>query len=259
MLLDDRLVDNSLHGVTWTKRGGMWEMEREVEWMGGSRLKQMMEMSGKSGISHVVEEISNLRKTITAIGKQYASQASTAESAIRAQEIEFEAVETLNKLLLSGVPILRDFRTIQKTLKTLPLFDPQTPMTVLVGAPNVGKSALAKRLSEASPQVDKYPFTTPGLVVGRVSDGSERKVSRMSRTDRWMSELGKFVDAPALLDRSDSTRSTLELFTVSRDTLGVQWLSMHEAVLFLFSSPAQCAQALTGCHYLRLRRNKHLW
>eukprot|EP00921_Rhytidocystis_pertsovi_P024007 GHVQ01038534.1.p1 GENE.GHVQ01038534.1~~GHVQ01038534.1.p1 ORF type:complete len:620 (+),score=85.83 GHVQ01038534.1:149-2008(+) len=50
------------------KEKGMWEMEREVEWMGGSRLKQMMEMSGKSGISHVVEEISNLRKTITAIG-----------------------------------------------------------------------------------------------------------------------------------------------------------------------------------------------
>jgi nucleolar GTP-binding protein len=59
-------------------------------------------------------------------------------------------------------------------LRSRPRLDPEEPVVVVAGFPNVGKSSLVERLSSAHPKVAPYPFTTVGLEVGHADLGFDR-------------------------------------------------------------------------------------
>jgi nucleolar GTP-binding protein len=80
-------------------------------------------------------------------------------------------------------------------LRRLPLIDTDIPTVVIAGFPNVGKSQLIERLSNARPTIASYPFTTKGVGVGHFQH-------------RWRTY--QIVDTPGLLDRPLEERNAIE-------------------------------------------------
>jgi nucleolar GTP-binding protein len=80
-------------------------------------------------------------------------------------------------------------------LKRLPTIDPNTPTVVIAGFPNVGKSQLVTALSNATPEINSYPFTTKGIVIGHYTSGYVTY---------------QIIDTPGLLDRRLEDRNDIE-------------------------------------------------
>ncbi len=82
------------------------------------------------------------------------------------------------EFLDSARRIIRDFPSIKPGLKTV----------AIAGFPNVGKTTLLKKLTESSPEISSYPFTTKSLNIGyAVIKG--KKI--------------QFIDTPGTLNRID--------------------------------------------------------
>ena len=80
---------------------------------------------------------------------------------------------------IAGVGEDGDARTVELQLKLL-------ADAALLGFPNVGKSSLLRRVSNATPRVADYPFTTIEPVLGTVDSGDGRQIT--------------VVDVPGLLE-----------------------------------------------------------
>jgi nucleolar GTP-binding protein len=80
-------------------------------------------------------------------------------------------------------------------LRKLPDIDTNIPTAVIAGFPNVGKSQLIEKLSNARPAIAVYPFTTKGVGVGHFTSG-------------W--QTFQLVDTPGLLDRPLEERNAIE-------------------------------------------------
>ena len=59
-----------------------------------------------------------------------------------------------------------ELKDVAKSLRRLPVVEPELPTVALVGAPNVGKSSLVQLLSSGLPEVQNYPFTTRSIKMG---------------------------------------------------------------------------------------------
>jgi nucleolar GTP-binding protein len=93
--------------------------------------------------------------------------------------------------------IERDLSTLQKA-RNLFLRLPEikdSPVVVIAGFPNAGKSSLLNRISSGRAKVAPYPFTTKYIYVGH---------AKLGRLDV------QFVDTPGLLDRNDDRRNEIE-------------------------------------------------
>jgi nucleolar GTP-binding protein len=71
-------------------------------------------------------------------------------------------------------PDLVRLERIRRFLDDRPRFDPDQPVVVIAGFPNVGKSSLVGRLSSAQPKVADYPFTTLKVGMGHAEAGPLR-------------------------------------------------------------------------------------
>jgi nucleolar GTP-binding protein len=80
-------------------------------------------------------------------------------------------------------------------LQNLPDVDPALGTLVVAGFPNVGKSSLIRRISTAKPAIAPYPFTTKGVLLGRLT--IQRRTYQV-------------VDTPGLLDRPLEERNLIE-------------------------------------------------
>lgn len=83
----------------------------------------------------------------------------------------------------------------RNVLKDMPVIDLTLPTIVIAGHPNVGKSTLLRKLTNAKPEVASYPFTTKGINVGQFEE-------------HWMKY--QVIDTPGLLDRPLSERNEIE-------------------------------------------------
>ena len=85
-------------------------------------------------------------------------------------------------------------------MRKLPSVDPDEPVVVVAGSPNVGKSALIGALSSGEPEVAAYPFTTKQLHLGHFLH--RRRSYQM-------------VDTPGLLDRPMDERNLIEMQAIA--------------------------------------------
>lgn len=84
----------------------------------------------------------------------------------------------------------------KRELKNMPNINFDAIRVVIAGFPNVGKSTLLNNITDASPKVANYPFTTQGLQIGNYELGYKKY---------------QIIDTPGLLDRSINDMNEIEL------------------------------------------------
>ena len=123
--------------------------------------------------------------------------------------------------------------TGSSSLTSFSISDFMGPPIVLVGAPNVGKSSLVSVLSSKSPEVNHYPFTTRGILIGNMEWGNacDRATDEAEKID-WDDQGGEdqgacttgnndqllqcqIMDTPGLLHRTIEERNNIELLTLA--------------------------------------------
>ncbi|MDS0293992.1 NOG1 family protein [Halogeometricum luteum] len=116
------------------------------------------------------------------------------------------------------------------SLKDLPDIRPDEPAIVVAGYPNVGKSSFVNRVTRASNEIARYPFTTKGVQIGHF----ERDRVRY-----------QIIDTPGLLDRPEEDRNDIEKQAVS----ALEHLA--DAVLFVVDASGACGYPLDAQEELR--------
>jgi len=114
---------------------------------------------------------------------------------------------------------LKYLNKVRTHLLNLPVIDIDTPVVVVVGYPNVGKSTLIRQLSTAKPEIASYPFTTQQIFVGVAELGS-LKLS--------------FIDTPGLFDRPIEERNAIEMDAIA----ALDYLA--DVMVFLFDPSTFC-------------------
>ncbi len=88
----------------------------------------------------------------------------------------------------------------KRELKNMPNIDFNAVRVVIAGFPNVGKSTLLNNITDATPKVANYPFTTQGLQIGNYERGYKKY---------------QIIDTPGLLDRSINDMNEIELNAIA--------------------------------------------
>ena len=88
----------------------------------------------------------------------------------------------------------------KRELKNMPNINFDAIRVVIAGYPNVGKSTLLNNITDASPKVANYPFTTQGLQIGNYELGYKKY---------------QIIDTPGLLDRSINDMNEIELNAIA--------------------------------------------
>ncbi len=86
-----------------------------------------------------------------------------------------------------------------KSLRNLPDLREEKTFAI-AGLPNVGKTSLLKAITGSAPEIQPYPFTTKGLMIGYANFNFEEI---------------QFVDTPGLLDRPMQKRNAIELQSIA--------------------------------------------
>jgi nucleolar GTP-binding protein len=185
-------------------------------------------------LNEVLDEIHQARKIILEAGKDWISKVKNAESSRESSDAMEEGCDNLLDLYKEfAYPPVSAILDLQRSLRSAPIIQLDTPAVVLVGAPNVGKSSIVREISSATPEVNNYPFTTRGMTLGHVevfwSDNeaiakavvpdARRKPGSLSPDvvlgKYSFSQLCQVMDSPGLLVRPDEERNEMEALTLA--------------------------------------------
>lgn len=116
-----------------------------------------------------------------------------AKQARRSAFSRFESViKKLNKRFI-------ELENLRLSIRKMPFFNFENPIVVIAGFPNVGKSSFLRSVTNASPDIAEYPFTTKNVSIGHYIDTQRGYIT-------W-----QIVDTPGILDRSLHERNEIEL------------------------------------------------
>lgn len=133
------------------------------------------------------------------IQAQYTSQIKKSDSlsAIPIRKEAYGRIVSVVKRIEDELDFL-DFA--KRELKNMPNINFNAIRAVIAGFPNVGKSTLLNNITDATPKVANYPFTTQGLQIGNY----ERNYKKY-----------QIIDTPGLLDRSIDDMNEIELNAIA--------------------------------------------
>ncbi|WP_297897894.1 NOG1 family protein [Methanobrevibacter sp.] len=132
---------------------------------------------------------------ITQLEKDYSSRIrrSSPEKASTLQRQAYGRIASVVNKIKKDLDFL-DFA--KSNLRNMPTIDFEATTIVIAGFPNVGKSTLLRQITDATPEVANYPFTTKGIQIGHL----ERDWKKI-----------QIIDTPGLLDRPILDMNEIEL------------------------------------------------
>ncbi|XP_077244908.1 P-loop containing nucleoside triphosphate hydrolases superfamily protein isoform X2 [Tasmannia lanceolata] len=197
---------------------------------------------GEGNYEKVLGRVDALRKKVVSVGKQHASLCAKSLSKREAEEQLSEGVKKLEEIFQDQGNAIDDLLNVAKTLRAMPVVDPETPTLCLVGAPNVGKSSLVRIVSTGKPEVCNYPFTTRGILMGHIAVNYDRF---------------QVTDTPGLLKRRDDDRNNLEKLTLAVLS------HLPTAVLYVHDLSGECGTSpsdqFVTYKQIKERFRDHLW
>ncbi|HIP17691.1 MAG TPA: GTP-binding protein, partial [Methanothermococcus okinawensis] len=156
---------------------------------------------------------------IKKLGNTYARKIRRAKRAQETSIIRKEFLGRVSSILKQIYPNLAYIAVAREKLKNIPTVK-DIPTVVISGYPNVGKSTLLKKLTNAEPEINSYPFTTKGLNVGYSNQGIQ------------------FIDTPGVLDRPIYERNDIELHAV----VALNYLA--DAIIYVIDPTEYCGYTI---------------
>jgi Predicted GTPase len=139
-------------------------------------------------------------------------------------KIRKEAFGRLSSIIDSISKDLLLLGEARNVLRTLPDVRDE-PTIIVAGYPNVGKSSFVTAVTNATPEVASYPFTTKGILIGHMEKNDIRY---------------QVIDTPGLLDRPMSERNDIELQAITA-------LRRLDAIVMILIDPSEsCGYELTA-------------
>ncbi|KAL4425825.1 hypothetical protein ABPG75_009841 [Micractinium tetrahymenae] len=180
---------------------------------------------GPGTYERVLARVEALRRSTVEVGKAYATRASRAANKKEALALQEEGFARLEAVFSRGSYAVDELKDVAKSLRRLPVVEPELPTVALVGAPNVGKSSLVQLLSSGLPEVQNYPFTTRSIKMGHFYVAGRRH---------------QVTDTPGLLNRPEEDRNAMERLTLAC----LQHLPT--AVLFVADLTGECGTTVAN-------------
>jgi len=165
---------------------------------------------------------------ITQLEKDYSARIrkSSSEKASQLRKQAYGRISSVVNKIEKDLDFL-DFA--KANLRNMPTIDFEATSIVIAGFPNVGKSTLLTKITDAEPQVANYPFTTKGIQIGHFEK-------------RWKHY--QIIDTPGLLDRPIGDMNDIELNAM------VALEHLADAILFIFDSSETCGFPLKNQYNL---------
>jgi len=139
--------------------------------MEGSFAYEMADIiSGASRIKKSISSVHGCRNNIVSIANRTARAIAKSSDAQEIHRLRDQAYGRIASMLRGIDPQLRFLRAAATSLREIP---DAKPGIVIAGFPNVGKSMLMTKLSNARTKVDIYPFTTKTVIPGRMKGSEE--------------------------------------------------------------------------------------
>ena len=149
---------------------------------------------------NTIYDVDEARKSMLTMGKEYAQRAKNGKTERETVAVREEGFKSMEAKFVKSQQKFEKLKEIAKKLRRLPVAELETPTVAMVGAPNVGKSSLVRSVSSGVPEVNNYPFTTRGVVMGHFFIENRRHV---------------VTDTPGLINRNDNARNKIERLAIA--------------------------------------------
>jgi len=168
-------------------------------------------------LENLIGEIGEGRKDVLILAKDWIGRAKESNSSREVGEmIDLAQESILNSFQRSVAKPLVTVMELRNAMEKTPSVTTDSPAVVLVGAPNVGKSSIVRKISSGLPEIADYPFTTRGMTLGHVE--VQFDVGGDDHEDEFMmtkTQLCQVMDSPGLLSRPDEERNEMESLTLA--------------------------------------------
>jgi len=156
---------------------------------------EIIDIASKGLYNTVIDEAVKAIKIISRLWKEYRSKILDSNRVSEAKTYSREFVGRVLSIVKRNVKHLYITKDIAKIVKETPCIDTSSPLFIIAGMPQVGKSTLVSRISSAKPKISPYPFTTKNVILGHLDLGSTRI---------------QIMDTPGILDRPLSEMNDIE-------------------------------------------------
>ena len=169
--------------------------------------------------------ITGTAEVIWKIKREHLGNAWRAGSVIDAKFIRRSAFGRMKSVIMQLNERLKFLEKVRQKMRLLPGIDLTQPIFCIAGYPNVGKSFLVNTITDATPEIGAYPFTTKEVTLGHLKIpifGSKEKTRALTNI------IIQIVDTPGILDRPLTERNQIEL----RALAAIKTLAT--AIVFIF-------------------------
>ena len=164
-------------------------------------------------------QLATARRLIDNLAQEHVRFLKFGDSLYRCKQLKRAALGRMCTIIKHQSASLAYLEQVRQHLARLPSIDPSSRTLICTGYPNVGKSSMLNRLTEAKVDVQPYAFTTKSLFVGHMD----------YELLRW-----QIIDTPGLLDHPLEHRNTIEMQSITA------LAHLRAAVLFVIDISTQC-------------------
>lgn len=163
-----------------------------------------------------------MKKIINELYYKYKNSIKITRDPKKMSKLRREFYGRVSSVLKRNKDVLFILIETQRIFKKFPDLKP-LPTIVISGLPNVGKSTLLYKLTGSKPEIQPYPFTTKGIVVGYI---------RTPYTDIQV------IDTPGILDRPIDSMNPIE----KRAILSIDFLADY--IVYVIDITEHCGCSL---------------